>query len=93
MVYIPLFIYLLWFFNKLDIYTIRVGGPFIITSYDYDVALDEYGLPNEPKYSHFSALHNVLHQYADSILSSPVAHGIRSFEIKKKESSNIISIR
>jgi hypothetical protein len=29
-----------------------VGGPFIITSYDYDVMLDEYGLPNQPKYSH-----------------------------------------
>ena len=53
----------------------RVGGPFIVTSYDYDVALDEYGLPNEPKYSHLAALHSVLHQYADLILSNPPSEG------------------
>eukprot|EP01102_Stenamoeba_stenopodia_P009461 TRINITY_DN2791_c0_g1_i1.p1 TRINITY_DN2791_c0_g1~~TRINITY_DN2791_c0_g1_i1.p1 ORF type:complete len:508 (-),score=80.43 TRINITY_DN2791_c0_g1_i1:40-1563(-) len=55
-----------------------VGGPFIITSYDYDVPLDEYGLPNEPKFSHLSALHNVLHQYAGPILGSPVAQGMNA---------------
>eukprot|EP01102_Stenamoeba_stenopodia_P022946 TRINITY_DN9751_c0_g1_i2.p1 TRINITY_DN9751_c0_g1~~TRINITY_DN9751_c0_g1_i2.p1 ORF type:complete len:542 (+),score=125.50 TRINITY_DN9751_c0_g1_i2:3-1628(+) len=52
-----------------------VGGPFVVTSYDYDVALDEYGLPNEPKYSHLAALHSVLHQYQDVILSSPPSQG------------------
>jgi len=46
------------------------GGPLIVTSYDYDVALNEYGLPHEPKYSHSAALHNVLNQYSETILSA-----------------------
>ena len=37
------------------------GGPFIVTSYDYDVMLDEYALVREPKYSHTTAMHAVLH--------------------------------
>lgn len=28
------------------------GGPFVTTSYDYDVPLDEYGLIRQPKYGH-----------------------------------------
>ena len=44
------------------------GGPFIITSYDYDVALNEYGLPSEPKYSHSSALHHIINTYATTIV-------------------------
>ncbi|GAM27991.1 hypothetical protein SAMD00019534_111670 [Acytostelium subglobosum LB1] len=44
------------------------GGPFIVTSYDYDVALDEYGYPYEPKYSLSSMFHNVIHEYQHIIL-------------------------
>jgi len=48
------------------------GGPQDITSYDYDAPLDEYGYPNEPKYSHTTALHNVFEQYADVIIGNPI---------------------
>ncbi|KAH0918721.1 hypothetical protein HID58_026381, partial [Brassica napus] len=37
------------------------GGPYITTSYDYDVPLDEYGNLNQPKYGHLKQLHDVLH--------------------------------
>ncbi|CAN1334340.1 Beta-galactosidase 9 [Linum perenne] len=33
------------------------GGPFYITSYDYDAPLDEYGLLREPKWGHLKDLH------------------------------------
>eukprot|EP01130_Rhizamoeba_saxonica_P010198 TRINITY_DN4176_c0_g4_i1.p1 TRINITY_DN4176_c0_g4~~TRINITY_DN4176_c0_g4_i1.p1 ORF type:complete len:708 (+),score=125.98 TRINITY_DN4176_c0_g4_i1:39-2162(+) len=47
-----------------------VGGPFITTSYDYDAPIDEYGYPNEPKYTHSKMLHGILHDYEHVILSS-----------------------
>eukprot|EP01102_Stenamoeba_stenopodia_P022977 TRINITY_DN9775_c0_g1_i1.p1 TRINITY_DN9775_c0_g1~~TRINITY_DN9775_c0_g1_i1.p1 ORF type:complete len:874 (+),score=131.58 TRINITY_DN9775_c0_g1_i1:188-2809(+) len=53
-----------------------VGGPFIVTSYDYGSALGEYGVPTTPKYYHLSHLHSVLHQYGDFILNSPIAQGV-----------------
>eukprot|EP01133_Synstelium_polycarpum_P003416 gene3416-3881_t len=45
------------------------GGPFIVTSYDYDVALDEFGYPQEPKYSLSSEFHDIIHAYSHIILS------------------------
>ncbi|CAM8905593.1 unnamed protein product [Rhodiola kirilowii] len=33
------------------------GGPFYITSYDYDAPIDEYGLLNQPKWGHLKELH------------------------------------
>ncbi|KAI4345367.1 hypothetical protein L6164_012497 [Bauhinia variegata] len=33
------------------------GGPFYITSYDYDAPIDEYGLLSEPKWGHLKNLH------------------------------------
>ncbi|KAJ8755478.1 hypothetical protein K2173_019276 [Erythroxylum novogranatense] len=33
------------------------GGPFYITSYDYDAPVDEYGLLSEPKWGHLKDLH------------------------------------
>ncbi|XP_050219902.1 beta-galactosidase 9 isoform X1 [Mercurialis annua] len=33
------------------------GGPFYITSYDYDAPIDEYGLVSEPKWGHLKDLH------------------------------------
>jgi len=49
------------------------GGPNIVTSYDYDVALDEYGLLHEPKYSHLKHLHSFLHAHQATILGNPEA--------------------
>lgn len=51
------------------------GGPLLVTSYDYDVALDEYGLPHNPKYSHSTALHLTLQAYARAIVENPVDPG------------------
>ncbi|KAJ3089865.1 Beta-galactosidase 7 [Quaeritorhiza haematococci] len=45
------------------------GGPMMMTSYDYDAPLNEYGYPNEPKYSHLQELHTVLKKYQDVILN------------------------
>eukprot|EP00475_Leptophrys_vorax_P009092 TRINITY_DN1597_c0_g1_i1.p1 TRINITY_DN1597_c0_g1~~TRINITY_DN1597_c0_g1_i1.p1 ORF type:complete len:831 (-),score=183.81 TRINITY_DN1597_c0_g1_i1:74-2566(-) len=47
----------------------RTAANNLVTSYDYDVHLDEYGLEHEPKYSHLAALHALLHQYEDLIMS------------------------
>ena len=40
----------------------------VVTSYDYDGQLDEYGVPNEPKYTHLSNLHHVLSSLATTFL-------------------------
>lgn len=39
------------------------GGPFLTTSYDYDVALNEYGFPRNPKYNRLTEFHKLLLQY------------------------------
>eukprot|EP01137_Pigoraptor_chileana_P033368 Opistho-2@24128 len=49
-----------------------VGGPFITTSYDYDVSIDEYGRPSEPKYSHLAALHALLQKHRHTIVGVDV---------------------
>ncbi|KAJ4954849.1 hypothetical protein NE237_011632 [Protea cynaroides] len=36
------------------------GGPFIITSYDYDAPIDEYGLLRQPKWGHLKDLHSAI---------------------------------
>ncbi|XP_072957587.1 beta-galactosidase 1-like [Typha angustifolia] len=36
------------------------GGPYIVTSYDYDAPLDEYGNLRQPKWGHLKELHAVL---------------------------------
>ncbi|CAJ2638440.1 unnamed protein product [Trifolium pratense] len=33
------------------------GGPYIMTAYDYDAPLDEYGNLNQPKWGHLKQLH------------------------------------
>lgn len=47
----------------------RTSANNIVTSYDYDVHIDEYGLEHEPKYSHSARLHSVLHRYEDIIMN------------------------
>ncbi|KAN0012295.1 hypothetical protein ACTFIU_007593 [Dictyostelium citrinum] len=46
------------------------GGPWIITSYDYDAPLDEFGQPNEPKFSLSSKFHQVLHMIEFDLLNN-----------------------
>ncbi|KAJ2725641.1 hypothetical protein GGI07_001141 [Coemansia sp. Benny D115] len=50
----------------------RTSGPFILTSYDYDGFLDEYGLENWPKYLHLAELHEHLLENSHIITSNPV---------------------
>ncbi|KAL2327179.1 hypothetical protein Fmac_020606 [Flemingia macrophylla] len=45
------------------------GGLFIATSYDYDAPLDEYGLPNEPKWGHLRDLHKAIKQCEPALVS------------------------
>ena len=42
----------------------QVGGPNIITSYDYDVQINEYGFRAEPKFSLTAALHQLFNASA-----------------------------
>ncbi|KAJ2507643.1 hypothetical protein IWW47_001010 [Coemansia sp. RSA 2052] len=50
----------------------RTSGPFILTSYDYEGFIDEYGLENWPKYLHLQALHRVLLDNSQFITGNPV---------------------
>lgn len=52
------------------------GGPLIITSYDYDVQVNEYALPAEPKFSHLQALHLLLLENAQLILGQSPSEGV-----------------
>ncbi|RYR20528.1 hypothetical protein Ahy_B03g065704 isoform C [Arachis hypogaea] len=45
------------------------AGRFIATSYDYDAPLDEYGLPNEPKWTHLRDLHKAIKQCEPSLVA------------------------
>lgn len=51
------------------------GGPMIVTSYDYDVQINEYSMHAEPKYSLLQQLHTVLLENSEILLSQlpPVA--------------------
>ncbi|KAL8035894.1 hypothetical protein ABFX02_12G124700 [Erythranthe guttata] len=48
----------------------RTSGRFIATSYNFDAPLDEYGLPNEPKWSHLTNLHKAIKQCEPALVSS-----------------------
>jgi len=56
----------------------HVGGPNIITSYDYDVQVNEYAMPNEPKYSLLAGLHQTLLAHQAVLLSQPVPETVTS---------------
>jgi len=43
----------------------KVGGPNIITSYDYDVAINEFGYRAEPKFSLLTMLHEAIYSVQD----------------------------
>ncbi|KAL4024660.1 hypothetical protein IC575_013024 [Cucumis melo] len=46
------------------------GGPFYITSYDYDSPIDEYGLIREPKWGHLKDLHTALKLCEPALVSA-----------------------
>ncbi|KAL2229090.1 beta-galactosidase [Sesamum indicum] len=48
----------------------RSSGLFVTTSYDFDAPLDEYGLPNEPKWGHLTDLHSAIKKSEEALLSS-----------------------
>jgi len=53
-----------------------VGGPGIVTSYDYDVAVNEYGMQAEPKFSLQQQMHSALYASQNAIFGTatvPVA--------------------
>ncbi|RWR75735.1 beta-galactosidase 15-like protein [Cinnamomum micranthum f. kanehirae] len=45
------------------------GGPYIVTTYDYDAPLDEYGNLRQPKWGHLKKLHEILHSM-EKVLTS-----------------------
>jgi hypothetical protein len=47
----------------------KAGGPLIVTSYDYDVQINEYGLRAEPKFSLLQQMHSLLQDNKDVLLS------------------------
>ncbi|GMI16173.1 hypothetical protein TrLO_g5338 [Triparma laevis f. longispina] len=48
----------------------QVGGPNIITSYDYDVQINEYGFRAEPKFSLTAALHQALYEVQNTMFDA-----------------------
>ncbi|XP_054805017.1 beta-galactosidase 9 isoform X3 [Prosopis cineraria] len=46
------------------------GGPFYITSYDYDAPIDEYGLLSEPKWGHLKDLHAAIKLCEPALVAS-----------------------
>ncbi|CAN1802615.1 Beta-galactosidase 10 [Linum perenne] len=46
------------------------GGPFITTSYDYEAPIDEYGMPNQPKWGHLRDLHKAIKLCEKMLLTS-----------------------
>lgn len=45
------------------------GGPYIVTTYDYDAPLDEYGNLRQPKWGHLKKLHEILYSM-EKVLTS-----------------------
>ncbi|RRT48638.1 hypothetical protein B296_00052956 [Ensete ventricosum] len=43
------------------------GGPYIVTSYDYDAPLDEYGNIRQPKWGHLKELHASVKQMEEAL--------------------------
>eukprot|EP01034_Spumella_vulgaris_P022402 gene22402-28524_t len=47
----------------------KAGGPLIVTSYDYDVQINEYGMRAEPKFSLLLQMHDILQEAAGVLLA------------------------
>eukprot|EP00927_Polykrikos_kofoidii_P061211 TRINITY_DN56077_c0_g1_i1.p1 TRINITY_DN56077_c0_g1~~TRINITY_DN56077_c0_g1_i1.p1 ORF type:complete len:798 (+),score=105.28 TRINITY_DN56077_c0_g1_i1:64-2394(+) len=48
----------------------RTAAALMKTSYDFDAPINEFGLPNEPKYTALKTLHSVIHRYEGALLAS-----------------------
>lgn len=46
------------------------GGPFLVTSYDYDAPLDEYGFAKQPKWGHLKDLHKAIKLCEEAMLTA-----------------------
>ncbi|CAL0304087.1 unnamed protein product [Lupinus luteus] len=46
------------------------GGPFISTSYDYDAALDEYGIIRQPKWGHLKDVHKAIKLCEEALVAT-----------------------
>lgn len=53
----------------------HVGGPLIVTSYDYDVQINEYLMKNEPKFSLLQMLHGALYSHQTLLLEGVSSSG------------------
>ncbi|XP_052620638.1 beta-galactosidase 9 [Lactuca sativa] len=53
------------------------GGPNIITSYDYDAPLDEYGLLSQPKWGHLKDLHAAIKLCEPALVAAESAQYIK----------------
>ncbi len=50
----------------------RTAGATMTTTYDYDAPIDEYGLPNNPKYAHLQNMHKAIHQFDALIVGQDI---------------------
>jgi len=70
------------------------NGGYILTSYDFDVALNEYGYPHNPKFTRLSEFHWVLIKYKDYLLNyDPVIKSVNpdcDVSIFGKDSNNAL---
>lgn len=53
------------------------GGPFYITSYDYDAPIDEYGLLSQPKWGHLRDLHAAIRLCEPALVAVDSPHYIK----------------
>ncbi|KAK8928579.1 Beta-galactosidase 15 [Platanthera zijinensis] len=65
------------------------GGPFQITSYDYDAPIDEYGLLSEPKWGHLKDLHAAIKLCEPALIA--VDHEPQYFKLGLMQEAHIYS--
>ncbi|XP_028551110.1 beta-galactosidase 9 isoform X1 [Dendrobium catenatum] len=65
------------------------GGPFQITSYDYDAPIDEYGLLSEPKWGHLKDLHAAIKLCEPALVT--VDHEPQYFKLGPRQEAHVYS--
>ncbi|XP_020590141.1 beta-galactosidase 15 isoform X2 [Phalaenopsis equestris] len=65
------------------------GGPFQITSYDYDAPIDEYGLLSEPKWGHLKDLHAAIKLCEPALVT--VDHEPQYFKLGPMQEAHVYS--
>ncbi|KAG9447906.1 hypothetical protein H6P81_014034 [Aristolochia fimbriata] len=63
------------------------GGPFYITSYDYDAPIDEYGLLNQPKWGHLKDLHAAIKLCEPAMIA--VNHAPQYIKLGPKQEAHV----